>query len=130
MTRREFLRTDEMRNYRLNIIMCAIFGYVIAVGSVILNIVYTKECSVIYDAVFLIVMCVLVHFLQSRVAAVLIAVYAVLNIVIMYLATGKPGGIVVLVLAIYAIVYTFKFQSAWRKYKKSAADTTAVPSEE
>ena len=74
MTRREFLRTDEMRNYRLNIIMCAIFGYVIAVGSVILNIVYTKEFSVIYDAVFLIVMCVLVHFLQSRVAAVLIAV--------------------------------------------------------
>lgn len=129
MTRREFLRTDEMKSIRANIIICAIFGYVIAVGSVILNIAMTKEYGVIYDAVFIIVMCVLVHFLQSRIAAILIAVYAVLNVIIMYISTGRPGGIVVLVLAIYAIVYTFRFHSAWSKYKKSVADAGAIQSD-
>ena len=123
MTRREFLRTDEMKSIRANIIICAVFGYVIAVGSMILNIALTKEFGVIYDAVFLIAMCVLVHFLQSRIASILIAIYAVLNVVIMFISTGKPGGIVVLVLAVYSIVYTFRFHSAWSKYKKSAADT-------
>lgn len=129
MTRREFLRTDEMKSIRANIIICAIFGYVIAVGSVILNIAMTKEYGVIYDAVFLVIMCILVHFLQSRIAAILIAVYAVLNLIIMFIATGKPGGIVVLVLAIYAIVYTFRFHSAWSKYKKSVADAGALQSD-
>ena len=88
MTRREFLKTDEMKSIRANIIICAIFGYVIAVGSVILNIAMTKEYGVIYDAVFLVIMCILVHFLQSRIAAILIAVYAVLNLIIMFIATG------------------------------------------
>ena len=121
MTRREFLKTPQMKKTRANIIACATLGYAVAVGSAIVNIVQSQNYNVIFDAVILIAMSLLIHLLQSRVAAIIIAVYAVLNLVVMYVMTGKPGGIIVLVIAIYAIIYTFKFQKAWKDYKNSEA---------
>lgn len=125
MTRREFLKTPEMKKVRGNIIACAALGYAVAVGSVIVNIIQSRNYNVIFDAVFLIAMSLLIHLLQSRVAAILIAVYAVFNVVVMFIMTGKPGGIIVLVIAVYAIIYTFIFQKAWKEHKNSAAVPTA-----
>jgi hypothetical protein len=130
MTRREFLKSKEMKSVRGNITACAFLGYAIAVASVILNVVKDKNYNVIYDAVFVIVMSVLIHLLQSRVAAILLAVYAVFNIAVLVVMTGKPGGIIVLLIAVYAIIYTFKFHSAWNKQKNSAAVEEAAPEAE
>ena len=119
MTRSEFLKTKEMKKIRANIFACAALGYAIAVGSVIVNVIQSRNFSVIIDAAFLIAMSLLIHLLQSRVAAILTGVYAVINIGVMYYMNGKPGGIIVLAVAIYAIIYTFKFQKAWHEYKNS-----------
>jgi hypothetical protein len=119
MTRSEFLKTKEMKKIRANIFACAALGYAIAVGSVIVNVIHSRNFSVILDAVFLIAMSLLIHLLQSRVAAILIGVYSVINIGVMYYMNGKPGGIIVLAVAIYAIIYTFKFQKAWHDHKNS-----------
>ena len=119
MTRSEFLKTKEMKKIRANIFACAALGYAIAVGSVIVNVIQSRNFSVILDAVFLIAMSLLIHLLQSRVAAILIGVYSVINIGVMYYMNGKPGGIIVLAVAIYAIIYTFKFQKAWNDHKNS-----------
>ena len=119
MTRSEFLKTKEMKKIRANIFACAALGYAIAVGSVIVNVIQSRNFSVIIDAAFLIAMSLLIHLLQSRVAAILTGVYAVINIGVMYSMNGKPGGIIVLAVAIYAIIYTFKFQKAWYEYKNS-----------
>lgn len=121
MTRREFLKTPQMKKTRANIIACATLGYAVAVGSAIVNIIQSRNYNVILDAVLIIVMSLLIHLLQSRVAAIILAAYAVLNIVVMYMMTGKPGGIIVLVIAIYAIISTFTFQKAWKNYKNSEA---------
>jgi len=119
MTRSEFLKTKEMKKIRANIFACAALGYAIAVGSVIVNVIQSRNFSVIIDAAFLIAMSLLIHLLQSRVGAILTGVYAVINIGVMYYMNGKPGGIIVLAVAIYAIIYTFKFQKAWHEYKNS-----------
>ena len=123
MTRNEFLKSPPMKKTRANIIACATLGYAIAVGSAILNIVKEKNYNVILDAVFIIIVSVFIHLLQSRVAAILLGAYSLFNIAVMYYMTGKPGGIIVIAIAIYAIIYTFKFQKAWKDYKKSAAVT-------
>ena len=120
MTKREFLKTPEMKKVCANITACATLGYAIAVGSAVVNIVKSQNYSVIYDAVFIIAVSLLIHLLQSRVAAILLGVYSVFNIAVMFYMTGKPGGVIVLAISVYAIIYTFKFQKAWKEYKNSA----------
>lgn len=120
MKRSEFLKTKEMKKIRANINACAYLGYAIAVGSVIVNVIQSGNYVVIFDALFIIAMSLLVHLLQSRVAAILLGVYAVINVGVMYYMNGKPGGVVVLAVAVYAIIYTFKFQKAWHDFKNAA----------
>ena len=81
-----------MKKIRANIFACATLGYAVAIGSAILNIVKEKNYNVIYDAVFLIVISLLIHLLQSRVAAIILGVYAVLDVAVLFYMTGKPGG--------------------------------------
>ena len=123
MTKREFLKTKEMKKVRANITACAALGYALAIGSVVLNVVKSQNYNVILDAVIIITLSLLIHLLQSRVAAILLGVYSLVNVAVLYYMTGKPGGIIVIAIAIYAIIYTFKFQKAWKDYKKSAAVT-------
>ena len=82
MTRREFLKTDEMTKIRKNIYSCAIAGYIMAVISFILNVVVFGEYFGIADSVLLIILCLIIHLLQSRVAAVILAVYGVANMIL------------------------------------------------
>ena len=117
MTRREFFKSDKMRKIRGNIMACAALGYAVAIVSLIINVVMSHEYAVIFDALFIITMSLLVHLLQSRVAAILITIYAVIDVAVLYIMTGKPGGLIVLVIGIYAVVCTFKFHKAWNDHK-------------
>lgn len=117
MTRREFLKSKEMNKLRGNITACAALGYAVAVASAIINVVMSREYVVIFDALFIIAMSLLVHLLQSRVAAILITIYAVIDVAVLYIMTGKPGGLIVLVIGIYAVICTFKFHKAWNDKK-------------
>ena len=121
MTRKEFLKSNEMKKTRATINGCAFCGYAIALAGVILNYVYYKTLNTILDAVIIIAACLCIQLLQSRVAAIVLALYSILNVVLVYIQNGKPGGYVVIALAIFAIVATFKFQSAWQKVKKGQA---------
>ena len=121
MTRREFLKTDTMKKVRANITACAALGYAIAVGSVILNVIKENNYYVIYDAVFIIALSLLIQLLQNRVASILLGIYGVLNLAVMFYMTGKPGGVIVLAVAIYAMIYTFKFHKAWKEFKLSGS---------
>ena len=117
MTRREFLKTDKMKKLRGNITACAALGYAVAIVSVIINVVMSHEYAVIFDALFIVAMSLLVHLLQSRVAAILITIYAVIDVAVLYIMTGRPGGLIVLVIGIYAVICTFKFHKAWNDHK-------------
>ncbi len=121
MTRREFLKTKEMKKLRAGITAAAALGYAVAIGSVIVNIIQSQNYNVIIDAVFLVAMSLLIHLLQSRVAAILLSIYAVTNIAVMFYMTGKPGGVIVLAIAVYAVICTFKFNKAWKEHKRSAS---------
>ena len=121
MTRREFFKSNEMKKTRATINGCAFCGYAIALAGVIMNYVNYKTFNTLLDAVIIVAACLCIQLLQSRIAAIVLAVYSILNMVLVYFQTGKPGGYIVIALAIFSIVATFKFQSAWHKVKKEQA---------
>ena len=127
MTRLEFLKTPEMDLIRKNINTCAIMGYVIAGLSLVLSFVYYQSASGILDAILIVVCSLLIQLLQSRVASIILMVYAVLNVVVVVIQTGRLGGWWIAVVGIYAIIYTFKFQKAWKEHKNGDAVDINLP---
>jgi hypothetical protein len=127
MTRLEYLKSPEMSLVRKNINTCAIMGYVIAVLSFGINYFMYQSLSGIFDAVLIVVCSLLIQLLQSRVASIILMVYAVLNVVVVVIQTGRLGGWWIAIVGIYAIIYTFKFQKAWKAHKNGGAVDINLP---
>lgn len=119
MTRTEFLKTPEQSVNRKNIKSCAICGYVVAGISLIINVFMLGNYLGVIDFLFLIAMALLIQLLQSRVAAILLSIYSIANTIITAVALGRPGGWWIVVIGIFAVYYTFKFQKAWKEYRES-----------
>lgn len=118
MTRKEFFKSKEMKKLRESINVSAYLGYAIALAGVVLNYVNYKTFNTLLDAAIIVAACLCIQFLQSRIASIVLAVYSLVNMALVYVQTGKPGGYTVIVIAVFAIIATFRFQSAWQKYKK------------
>ena len=127
MTRLEYLKSPEMNLIRKNINTCAIMGYVIAALSFGINYFMYQSLSGIFDAVLIVVCSLLIQLLQSRVASIILMVYAVLNVFVVVIQTGRLGGWWIAVVGIYAIIYTFKFQKAWKEHKNGDAVDINLP---
>lgn len=119
MTRSEFLKTPEQAVNKKNILVCAICGYVIAVISLIFNIALVGNYMGILDSILIIATSLIIQLLQSRIAAIILALYAITNMVYVTIATGRIGGWWIVIIGVYAVYYTFKFQKAWKEYKNS-----------
>ena len=118
MTRREFLKTPQMNAIRNNLFSSAVLGYVIAGITLYFGVIQTGNYFTLLE-VFLILACsLLIHLLQSRVAAIVLAAYAVLNVVVTTVSNGKFSGWWVALVGVYAVIYTFRFQKAWKDYQK------------
>lgn len=127
MTRLEYLKSPEMSLVRKNINTCAIMGYVIAALSFGINYFMYQSLSGIFDAVLIVVCSLLIQLLQSRVASIILMVYAVLNVILVLVQTGRFGGWWIAIVGIYAIIYTFKFQNAWKAHKNGDAVDINLP---
>ncbi len=119
MTRKEFLKTPEQSLNRKNINSCAITGYVIAAISLAVNIFMLDNYWGILDSILIVVASLFIQLLQSRVAAVILALYAIVNVIYVTVLTGRFGGWWIAIIGVYAVFYTFKFQKAWKEYKNS-----------
>ena len=121
MTRLEYLKSPEMALIRKNINSCAIMGYVVAALSFGINYFMYQSLSGIFDAILIVVCSLLIQLLQSRVAAI------VLMVILVLVQTGRLGGWWIAVVGVYAIIYTFKFQKAWKAYKNGDAPDINLP---
>ena len=118
MTRREFYKSSEMDSTRKNINGCAIAGYIVAALSLVANLFLLDNPSGIADSVLIIILSILIQTIQSRVAAVILCVYGVTNMIVITLATGRLGGWWILIIGIFAAIHTFKFHKAWKEQKE------------
>ena len=118
MTRREFYKSSEMDSTRKNINGCAIAGYIVAALSLVANLFLLDNPSGIIDTILIVILSILVQTIQSRVAAVILCVYGVTNMIVITLATGRLGGWWILIIGIFAAIHTFKFHKAWKEEKE------------
>ncbi len=117
LTKKEFFKHENLSNISDNIKGAAFTLYFCGAITLIVMIISGNMLSIL-DVLLIIGFALGVHFLQSRACAILMLVYALFNVFVAYLNTGKFGGYLPLIGAIYAVTYTFKFHKAWKKYKK------------
>lgn len=118
MTRREFYKSSEMDSVRKSINGCAIAGYIVAALSLVANLLLLDNPSGIIDTILIVILSILIQTIQSRVAAVILCVYGVINMAIITMYTGKFGGWWILVVGVFAAINTFKFHKAWKEEKE------------
>ena len=117
MTRLEFFKSPQMSAIRNNIKTCAVLGYVLAGLTLYFNVIKGQNYFALADVLFLLVCSLLIHFLQSRAAAIVFAAYAAFTVIYTSTSNGKLSGWWVVLIAVYAIIFTFRFQKAWAAEK-------------
>ena len=118
MTRWEFFNSSKMRTISKNIFTCAVLGYVLSGLTLYLNVIKNGLYSSIPTVVVLLACSLLIHLLQSRIAAIVLTAYSVLHIYITSITNGRLSGWWVVFIGVYAIIMTFKFQKAWQEEKE------------
>lgn len=118
MTRWEFFKSSKMSTISKNIFTCAVLGYVLSGLTLYLNVIKNGLYSSIPTVVVLLTCSLLIHLLQSRVAAIVLTAYSVLHIYITSITNGRLSGWWVVFIGVYAIIMTFKFQKAWQEEKE------------
>ena len=114
LTKKEFLQLPGMKSIKSNVNGCGIAFYILGVLNII---IYAVAGSFPWDGIFLILLGLGVHLAKSRVCAILSLVYAVFGVIIALLMTQNVTGYLIVVVAVYAVIYTFKFHKAWNEYQ-------------
>lgn len=115
MTKQEFINLPAMKSCKGNINTCGILLYVLGALNIVLALVMT---SLPIDGIVMILLGLGIHLGKSRVCSILCVVYGAFNVIYLLLETGRVSGWWILLIAIYATIYTFKYHSAWGKYQK------------
>ena len=118
MTRREFYKSPQMRVISRQIFSCATIGYVMAGAVLFLDVIKNGDYASILNVVVLLACSLLIHLLQSRVAAIVLTAYSALLVLITHTINGQYSGWWVVLIGVYAIIFTFKFQNAWQQEKE------------
>lgn len=120
-------RRSFVRNYAVNRKQCssaAIIGYICAGISIALILAQALEYINIFSLVEIIPMvllCVLLHVLKSRVCAILLLAYSVFNTVVSLIISGAPGGWWLILAGILGVVGAFGCQKEWKRYQEAQA---------
>lgn len=117
MTRKEFLQLPAMKSCKSNINSCGIVLYIIAAINIVIQVVGGTYSFI--DAALLLLFGFGIHLGKSRVASILCTAYGAFNVFYLLYTTGRVSGWWILVVAIDAVIYTFKYHSAWNKYVKN-----------
>lgn len=119
VTKKEFFKSQEMSKVSKNINASAIMMYIVAGITLLANVIYTGNALGLLDVFVVIGMGLGIQLAQSRACAVVAAVYSVINCIVTIIMTGVPGGWLIIVASIYAVIATFKFNEAWDNYQRT-----------
>ena len=114
-TRDEFLALPENQHFKKEIRSAAIICYISVAATVALAFLDNK--FILIDAAIMLAIALGIHLRQSRVCAVLLLVYALINTVMRLVQTGRFGGYLILLAGVYAVISTFKLEKQWKEYR-------------
>ena len=100
-------------------VAAAILGYISAGTTFVLSFADILEFVNIYslvDVILLVILSLLIHLLRSRIASILLLVYALASIAIMLFNYGMLGGWLVVIAGVLAISGSFQCVKEWKAY--------------
>lgn len=116
LTKKDFLRLPAMKSCKSNIVICGVLLYIVGAINIALEVSFG---SFPIDGIALVLIGLGVHLGKSRVCALICAAYSIFNVIYMVVTTGNVSGWWIILIGFDAVFYTFKYHSAWSKYKKS-----------
>ncbi|MBR0352170.1 MAG: hypothetical protein IJH53_03095 [Oscillospiraceae bacterium] len=119
-TKKEFVDLPENAPLKKQIRASGIICYVSAGITLLAAIISANNGGSMMsfvDVVILLVLGLLIHLKQSKVCAIILLVYSVINVVYGLIVYGRPLGIVIVIAGIYAVSSAFKLDKAWKEYK-------------
>ena len=118
-TKAEFMALPEnaalYNACRTSAIFCYICG---AITLVLMCFVFGNWFSLI-DVAVVVGLGLGIHIKQSRVCAIILLVYAVINTIYMTATVGRPSGWIILIAGIFAVIRTSQAESAWKRYQQN-----------
>ena len=118
LTKKEFLKLPSLKKCKGNLNGAAILCYFCAACTLLVAVLMQSYLAIL-DVLLILGMGLGIQLAQSRVCAVILFVYSIYNLIIALLSSGTPSGWIIIVAGILAIIYTFKFQKAWKEYNET-----------
>ena len=116
---------------RKECVAAAVMGYVTSGATAILSGVGFRNFSLysLIDVAIVLTLCLFVHLLRSRVASILLLVYALASMISMLVNSGVFGGWLVLAAGISAVVGSFQCVKEWKTYqaRTQSSEQSTVP---
>ncbi len=122
LTKGQFYKHPNVAPLRKQIRSCGIAMYILAGLNFVIMFglaALGQGFWTIIDVMLILALGLIIHLAQSRVASIILTVYGTINVIYMIITTGKFSGWLFLVVGICAIIYTFKFQKAWKEYQRT-----------
>ena len=116
-TREEFLQLPENAKMKKEIKSSAIIAYVCAGITLLLSVIVGGSYLSLIDVVILVALGLLIHLKQSKAAAVILLVYSVINVIVTLITAHRLGGYLIVIAGVYATIYAFKLDKAWKEYQ-------------
>lgn len=118
MSKKEFSKHPNIKKCSGNIKGSAIALYVCAGITMAAGLFMDNYLSIL-DVMIIVGLALGIHLAQSRACSIILCAYSIFNVIIMIASTGKPGGWLIVIAAVDAIIYTFRFQKAWKEYQQT-----------
>ena len=121
LSKRQFIKLPENKKLLSNIRGGAILCYIVAVVTAIVYYVQYGglDVEIIVGCVFIAAGGLICHLTMSRVASLIYAGIVIAAYVYTLVESGVSSGYLLIVGAIFLVIYNFKAASAYKRYKKS-----------
>lgn len=85
--------------------------------------VVVGQYGIFLDAVIVAVLGLLIMIRKSFVASILLAVYAAINAIVSIMQSGRLGGWIIILAAVYSVFASWNLRKAWKEYQQTGSFT-------
>lgn len=117
-TKKEFLQLPENKALKSQLITDCVICYVCSGVTLILGLFVMEQPLILLDVLLILGLGLGIHLTQSRVCAVILCAYAVINSLIGLVQNGSVSGYWILIAGFFSVVTTFRFDKAWKAYQQ------------
>ena len=118
MTKRQLLNLPNLAKIKKDINGVAVLGYICVFATIAYNLFMAENPAGLIDAAILLGLTLGIQLKCSRVCAIALLVYSIINFAIC-VAAGSANGFLIVLVGAYAVKATSDFNKYWKSYKNT-----------